>query len=166
MILKVFAALIFFYICVLFSHKEKDKLKYKYEYLMGIINALNYLKKEIMFFSTYLGDALINAAEYGGVADKLFENSGSSLINNSSTVLEDELLRYLEIDDLRIKLIIKELGTQLGTSDAENEEVLIENTVIKLTEILNEYKNDYYEKGKLISKTGILGGMFLAILIL
>ena len=166
MILKVIASLIFFYICVYISKEEKYKLKYKFEYLTGIINALNYLKKEIVFFSSYLGDAFIHASQYAGIAENLFENSGIYLLNDSSPVLDEILVENLQIEDLRIKNILKELGSQIGASDTENEEILIENTILKLSEILEDYKKDYYEKGKLIGRIGIIAGIFVAILIL
>lgn len=166
MIFKIPASLILFYLCVYVSKEEKNKLKYRYEYLTGIINALIYLKKEITFFSSYLGDAMINAAQYAGIANQLFDISGNYIINNNSDGFEKIFLENLKTTDLRVKLIMKEFAVQVGTSDTENEEILIDNTVIKLTEITDEYKNILCGRGKLISRIGIIAGIFLAILVL
>ena len=166
MILRVMASLIFFYLCVFISKEEKSKLKYNYEYLTGLINALKYLKKEIVFFSSYLSDALINASEYAGIANNLFEKWGMYLKDDSFTVLDSIFVQYLKIRDSRVKQILKEFSVQVGTSDTENEEILIDNTIMKLMEISDEYKSTYDEKGKLISRIGIIAGLFLGILIL
>jgi len=166
MILKILGICIFMYICVKVSYDYKLQLKNRYEYVAGIINGLKFLKKEISLFSTFLGEALVLSSEYAGKADLLFKSAGEKIIKDPSYNLGDLFESETTNKDLKVCLIMKQLGSQLGTGDTENEELIIKSAVNKLEILYNEYLNNYETKGRLINKIGVVSAIFISIIIM
>jgi stage III sporulation protein AB len=163
---KIIGIAAVFFVFVMIACEMAGNYKNKYLYIYGIINGITYLKKEIEYFNYILEEAFINSADFSGTAKEFFLKVGESLKGNKCVNLGNLMADELLTSDDRFKKIILEFGNQIGKSNVENEIITIDNTLIRLNDLYEEYKEEYKKKGTFVYKITILCGIIFVIVIM
>lgn len=164
--IKLTGIIIMFFGIFYLGNSVKKQYKIKYLFAEGIINGLEFFKKELSFMTNLLCDAFINSAEYSGLAENVFKNTGKVLKENPSVDLGSFLYDEIIQTDKNIANLMKDLGNQLGTSDSENEINTVNNALSKLKILVKEYENDCKIKGELTGKISVIFGIGCCIILI
>ncbi len=146
------------------------KIAAKKKFTEGVMGGLSYLKKEISFSLTFLGEGLLRSAEYAQEAGPLFSGTGQALKTEGGNTYDawkkqlDELQKKGFVDE-RVYGILDQLGRQLGKNSLDNEINTLDGTLEKLEQCLEIQQQECEQKGKLYRKAGVLAGLVIVILL-
>ncbi len=136
--------------------------------LQNIKTGLNMLESEIVFSSNYLKDAFLNISRIS-VCKEFFsdvafgiEEFGASKAWENALEKNKKKLALKERDTE----ILKILASQLGKSDTEQQVKNIRHVKELLEIAQKEAREDYQNSSRLYRSMGILGGLFVIILLL
>lgn len=136
--------------------------------LRNLKTALGVLESEIVFSSHYLKHALGRISEIcgcGTIFSDISEQIGEIAVSKAwhNALLKNKKRLGLKDADIEILAI---LGSELGRSDREQQVRNIRHVTALLDQALEEAHNEYLQSAKLYRSMGILGGLFVVVLLL
>lgn len=168
MLIKIVGAAIVFFGGLLWGLLKSGELAKREQSLVKIKTALNILESEIVFSSHYLKHAFLRISKICGCA-KLFSDMSSGLEETSAkeawnrALLKNQRELFLKDKDIETLNI---LGSELGMSDRERQVRNIRHVSALLDQCLEEAHSDYTRTAKLYRSMGILGGLFVIIVLI
>ena len=168
MLIKLAGGALVFYAGLFWGIFKSGELSKREKSLRDIRTALNVLESEIVFSSHYLKHAFMKISEIC--------SCGALFSDTAEKMEEDGILKAWEyaVEKNKKKLVLKNsdaeiikiLGSQLGMSDREQQVKNIRHVDALLGQALEEAREEYHKSAKLYRSMGILGGLFIIILLL
>lgn len=168
MLIKLLGGILIFSGCTIWGFLKSENLKKREQSLINIKTALTLLEGEIIFSTHHLkyafqriskltecGDIFLNAAQ------KIGEMSAGEAWNTAILYNQKQLALTSEDCD-----ILNILSSGLGTSDREQQIKNIRHVSSLLENAIKDASEDYKKSAKLYQSMGILGGLFITILLL
>lgn len=168
MLIKLAGAGLIFFAGIFWGLLKSGELVKRERSLRDIKTALNILESEIVFSSHYLKYAFLRISKICGCAG-LFSDMSSEIGEFSAAeawrhaLLKNKKELFLKDIDVEILNI---LGAELGLSDRERQVNNIRHVSLLLEQNLEEAHEEYLKTAKLYRSMGILGGLFLIIILL
>ena len=168
MLIKFIGAALVFSAGLFWGLKKSAQLSKRERSLTDIKTALNLLESEIVFSSHYLKHAFLRISEILS-CEGLFSDMSSGIGEMSasdawhSALLKNQKQLSLKDKDVEILSI---LGSELGMSDTEQQVKNIRHVASLLEQNLAQAHDDYVKTAKLYRSMGILGGLFVVIILI
>jgi stage III sporulation protein AB len=167
MSIKFMGAIMIISVCVYAGFRSADRLKKRSVYLRNILTALNILETEIEFGGKQLKKAfetLDKSSDTRGIFRLAAEKTEALGIKRawSEAVNEKKTELCLCDDDTEA---LTALGTRLGMTDTENQIKNISYVRELLTAQQETAEGEYKRLGRLYRSGGVLGGLFLVLIL-
>lgn len=167
MTLKTVGAVIIFCVCTYAGIYKGDRLKKRCVYLRNIQTALNILETEIAFGGSRLKRAfeiLNDAADTCGLFKAAAENLEEQGIRYAWKKAVEEKRTKMCLSDTDIQ-VMEVFGEKLGMTDTENQIKNIKYVRELLASEQKKAEGDYEQLGRIYRSGGVLGGLFLILIL-
>lgn len=173
MILKIIGSALTISSCAAIGMYFSLILKKRIEELRELANCFTVIRGDIRYAKTTLPESLLGVGErtngvfrpfFLGVAQQLISGEGNSF----QQIWEEQIEKQLEESCLtkKDKSILNSLGETLGYLDSELQLDTLEIYIQRLKEEIQDSSKVVLEKTKIYSLLGVMGGIFVTIILL